>query len=50
VRVAGQLSVMASLPSVIVTTLIAFGAIHAGLHLALVLGIALLVSTGSAGG
>jgi ABC-2 type transport system permease protein len=42
-RVAQQLSVLASLPTVIVTSLIAFGVIHATFKLALVLGIALLV-------
>jgi ABC-2 type transport system permease protein len=42
-RVAQQLSVLASLPTVVVTALIAFGVIHPSLKLALGLGIALLV-------
>lgn len=42
-RVAAQLSVLASLPSIVVTTLIAVGKIHATLRLALVLGAALVV-------
>lgn len=44
VRVAQQLSVLASLPSVAVTSLIAFGVITASLKLALAVGIALLVA------
>jgi ABC-type transport system involved in multi-copper enzyme maturation permease subunit len=43
VRVAQQLSILASLPTVIVASLIAFGVIHATFKLALILGIALLV-------
>jgi ABC-type transport system involved in multi-copper enzyme maturation permease subunit len=43
VRVAQQLSVLASLPTVAVTSLIAFNVIHASLRLALALGLALLV-------
>ena len=43
VRVAQQLSMLASLPSVAVTSLIAFNVIHASLHLALVFGIGLLI-------
>jgi ABC-2 type transport system permease protein len=42
-RVAQQLSVLASIPTVILTALIAFGVIHATLALALALGAALLV-------
>jgi ABC-type transport system involved in multi-copper enzyme maturation permease subunit len=42
-RVAAQLSVLASLPSIIVTTLIAVGKIHATLGLTLFLGAVLLV-------
>ncbi|HYB47607.1 MAG TPA: ABC transporter permease subunit [Streptosporangiaceae bacterium] len=42
-RVAAQLSVLASLPSIVVTTLIAVGKIHATLRLALLLGAALVV-------
>ena len=42
-RVAQQLSVLASLPLVVVAALIAFGVIHATLGLALGLGAALLV-------
>jgi ABC-type Na+ efflux pump permease subunit len=42
-RVAAQLSVLASLPAIVVTTLIAEGKIHATLHLALVLGAVLVV-------
>ena len=42
-RVAAQLSVLASLPSIVVTTLIALGKIHATLGLALGLGAALVV-------
>lgn len=44
VRVAQQLSVLASLPSVAVTSLIAFGVIAPSLRLALVIGIVLLVA------
>jgi ABC-type Na+ efflux pump permease subunit len=43
VRVAQQLSVLAGLPSVLVSSLIAFDAIHATLPLAVALGAALLV-------
>lgn len=43
VRVAQQVSVLASLPTVAVTSLIAFNVIHASLRLALGLGVALLV-------
>lgn len=43
VRAAQQLSVIANLPLIAVTSLIAFNAIHATLQLALVCGIALLV-------
>jgi ABC-type Na+ efflux pump permease subunit len=43
VRVAQQLSVLASLPTIAVTTLVAFDVIHASLRLALVLGAALLI-------
>jgi ABC-2 type transport system permease protein len=46
VRAAQQLSILASLPSVIVTSLIAFDVIHATLALALCLGAALLVGNG----
>jgi ABC-type Na+ efflux pump permease subunit len=46
IRAAQQLSLLASLPSVGVTTLIAFDVIHATLGLALVLGAALLVGDG----
>jgi ABC-type transport system involved in multi-copper enzyme maturation permease subunit len=42
-RVAQQLSVLASLPTVVATSLIAFGVIHATLGLALGLGVLLLV-------
>jgi ABC-type transport system involved in multi-copper enzyme maturation permease subunit len=42
-RVAQQLSILASLPTVVVTALIAFGVIHATLGLALGLGAALLI-------
>lgn len=42
-RVAQQLSILASLPTVLGTSLIAFGAIHATLGLALGVGVALLV-------
>jgi ABC-type transport system involved in multi-copper enzyme maturation permease subunit len=44
VRVAQQLSILASLPSVVVASLIAFDAIHATLGLALGLGAALLLA------
>jgi ABC-2 type transport system permease protein len=43
IRVAQQLSVLASLPSVALTTLIALDVIHATLGLAVFLGAALLV-------
>jgi ABC-2 type transport system permease protein len=43
IRVSQQLSVLASLPLVLVTSLIAFGVIHTSLKLTLGLGIALLV-------
>jgi ABC-2 type transport system permease protein len=43
VRVAQQLSVLTSLPTVAVTSLIAFNVIHANLRLALGIGVALLV-------
>lgn len=43
IRVAQQLSVLASLPTIVVTTMIAFGVIHPSTRLALVLGIALVV-------
>jgi len=43
VRAAQQLSVVANLPLIAVTSLIAFNVIHATLQLALVCGIALLV-------
>lgn len=43
VRVAQQLSTLASLPSVVVTSLIAFNVIHASLSLALTLGAGLVV-------
>jgi ABC-2 type transport system permease protein len=43
VRIAQQLSVLASLPSIAVTSLIAFNVIHPTFHLALGLGLALLV-------
>jgi ABC-2 type transport system permease protein len=43
VRVAQQLSVLASLPTLAVTTLIAFDVIHASLALGLALGVALLL-------
>jgi len=46
VRVAQQLGVLASLPSVLVTALIAFDVIHATLGLALVLAAALLLGDG----
>jgi hypothetical protein len=42
-RAAQQLSTLASLPAVFVSTLVAFNVIHATLKLALGLGIALLV-------
>jgi hypothetical protein len=42
-RVAAQLSVLASLPSVVVTTLIALGKVHGTLSLALALGAVLVV-------
>jgi len=45
-RVAAQLSILASIPSVVVTTTIAVGGIHATLRLALVLGAVLLVIDG----
>ncbi|MGH2890194.1 MAG: hypothetical protein ACRDNJ_11250, partial [Solirubrobacteraceae bacterium] len=44
VRVAQQLSVLASLPSVAVTSLFAFGVITPSLRLSLAIGIALLVA------
>lgn len=44
VRVAQQLSVLASLPTVAVTTLTAFNVIHPSLRLALAFGVALLVA------
>jgi len=44
VRVAQQLSVLASLPTIAVTTMIALDVIHASLRLALVLGIVLVVA------
>ena len=44
VRVAQQLSVLASLPTLAVTTLIAFNVIHATLGLAVVLGVVLLLA------
>ncbi|MHB8696022.1 MAG: hypothetical protein ACYDHH_32820 [Solirubrobacteraceae bacterium] len=43
IRVAQQLSTLASLPSVFVTALISFNVIHVSLELALGLGVALLV-------
>lgn len=43
VRVAQQLSTLASLPSVVVTSLIAFNVIHASLSLALALGAGLVI-------
>jgi ABC-type Na+ efflux pump permease subunit len=43
VRVAQQLSVLASLPTVAVTTLLAFSVIHPSLHLAIAFGAALLI-------
>jgi ABC-type Na+ efflux pump permease subunit len=46
IRVAQQLSVLASLPSIALTTLIAIDVIHATLGLALVLGAALLLAAG----
>ena len=46
VRVAQQLGALASLPSVVVTSLIAFNAIHVTLRLALGLGAALLLADG----
>jgi ABC-2 type transport system permease protein len=46
IRAAQQLSILASLPSVAVTSLIAFDVIHATLGLALVLGAALLLGNG----
>ncbi len=42
IRVAQQLSVLASLPTIAVTTLIAFNVIHPSLRVAVVMGIALL--------
>lgn len=45
-RVAAQLSVFASLPTILVTTFIAFGGIHVTLGLALILGAALLLING----
>jgi len=42
-RVAAQLSALASLPSVVVATVIAVGGLHVTLHLALILGAALLL-------
>jgi ABC-2 type transport system permease protein len=45
-RAAQQLSLLASLPIVVLTSLIAFGVIHASLGLALVLGAALLAFDG----
>jgi ABC-type transport system involved in multi-copper enzyme maturation permease subunit len=42
-RTASQLSILVSLPAVVVTSLIAFNVIHPSLRLALVFGIALLV-------
>ena len=44
VRVAQQLGILASLPTVAVTTLIAFDVIHPSLRLALAFGVALLVA------
>ncbi len=44
VRVAQQLSVLASLPTIAVTTLIALDVIHASLRLALILGVVLVVA------
>jgi ABC-2 type transport system permease protein len=44
IRVAQQLSILASLPTIAVTTLIALGVIHASLGLAIALGAALLVA------
>ena len=46
IRAAQQLSILASLPSVIVTTLVAFDVIHATLGLALGLGATLLLANG----
>jgi ABC-2 type transport system permease protein len=43
IRAAQQLSILASLPTVIVTTLLAFGTIHPTLPLAIALGAALLI-------
>ena len=43
IRVAQQLSVLASLPPVVITSLIAFGVIHTSLKLTLGFGVALLV-------
>ncbi len=43
IRVAQQLSVLASLPTILVTTMIAFGVIHPSARLAFALGIALVV-------
>lgn len=43
IRVAQQLSVLASLPTIIVTTMLAFGAIHPSAQLAFGLGIGLVV-------
>jgi hypothetical protein len=43
-RVAQQLSVLASLPTVAVTTLVALNVVHPSLQLALALGIALLAA------
>jgi ABC-type transport system involved in multi-copper enzyme maturation permease subunit len=42
-RVAQQLSILAGIPAIIVTTTIAVGGIHATLHLALALGVVLLI-------
>jgi len=42
-RAAGQLAILASLPTVAVTTLVAFNVIHATLHVALGFGVVLLV-------
>jgi ABC-type transport system involved in multi-copper enzyme maturation permease subunit len=44
VRVAQQLSVLASLPTIAVTTLVALDVIHASLKLALILGVVLVVA------
>jgi len=45
-RVAAQLSLLASLPSFVMTTAIAVGGLHVTLHLALILGAALLLLDG----